>query len=655
MGPSSRFESTERRMSRHKAAHIDLGEFFTGGLSTSSFRKLTKAIKEEIAEGRVESAARAIRTAVQPDLDLQSSLNLHRLIGRLGDAAPEPARRIRVAVVSSYTADPITQLIELNLFARDVRAEVYRADYGVLRQEILDPSSGLYSFKPDYLLLTPSWRDIVHLPKPGDGGERARELIRTEVADWLRLWEIAHERLGCEVIQDTFVQPAWRALGNRELQDPVSLGGTIRRLNIALADEAPSYVVLHDTEHLSASTGHWSWSDTRFFHVAKLPCAPASQVDYSHSIASLVTAKLGLSKKCLVLDLDNTLWGGVIGDDGLEGIRLGQGEAEGEAFVAFQEYVKRLKDRGVVLAVCSANDEKNAKEAFEKHPGMVLTLEDISCFVANWGSKADNIRTIAETLSLGLDSFVFFDDDAMQRSLVRRHVPEVEVPEVPSDPADYVRTLDKHRYFQVVSISAEDLVRTESYKANAKRIRLRESTETMDDFLASLEMRERTIPIGPMEVERSAQLINRSNQFNLTTRRRTLSELKAIIEDESWLTRCVFLTDRFGDNGLISVLLAHRDGAVLEIDTWVMSCRVLRRGVELHLWNCLVGEARRMGIERIVAEYLPTSKNGLVQDHYRKLGLDLVESDDTGRTKWECRVKDAPTPIASHHLQSVAS
>ena len=299
-------------------------------------------------------------------------------------------------------------------------------------------------------------------------------------------------------------------------------------MNRTLAERAPAYVTIHDADHLAASAGRWRWADERFFHHAKLPCAPECLVDYAHSVGSLVAAQTGVGKKCLVLDLDNTLWGGVIGDDGLGGIKLGQGEGEGEAFLSFQRYVKSLKSRGVILAVCSKNEDHIAREAFEKHPEMVLRLEDISCFVANWVDKATNLRTIAQRLNIGLNSLVFVDDNPVERAIVRQLVPEVAVPEMPSDPTGYVRALERHRYFQVVSLNAEDYQRTEMYRANSAREEAETSAGTVEDFLRSLEMTARTGPIDKASLERSVQLINRSNQFNLTTRRYAVAEVVAM-------------------------------------------------------------------------------------------------------------------------------
>ena len=363
--------------------------------------------------------------------------------------------------------------------------------------------------------------------------------------------------------------------------------------------------------------------------------APEFIVDYGFSAASLLAAQMGLSKKCLVLDLDNTCWGGVIGDDGLGGIRLGQGDAEGEAFVAFQQYAKALKQRGVLLAVCSKNEEHIAKEVFEKHTEMVLRLDDISCFMANWTDKAANLREIARRLNIGLNSLVFIDDNPAERGLVRQLTPEVAVPELPEDPAGYIAAIEPYRYFQTLAIGKEDLQRAEYYRANSEREDALTGSANVEEYLRSLAMVARIGPITPMSLERSAQLINKSNQFNLTTRRRSAAEVSALVADSQWLTRTVSLADRFGDNGLISVLLAKVEGDSLVIDTWLMSCRVLKRGVETLLNNNICRWAAERGLRRICGDYIVTAKNDLVREHYAGLGYAKIADEGNGHTRWE--------------------
>ena len=316
-------------------------------------------------------------------------------------------------------------------------------------------------------------------------------------------------------------------------------------MNALLSEAAPAFVTVHDVDHLAAAWGRWIWDDARFVHQAKLPCAPEGLPDYAQSVASLIAAQMGVVKKCLVLDLDNTLWGGVVGDDGLGGIRLGQGDAEGEAFIAFQQYVKSLRQRGIILAVCSKNREETAREVFEKHTEMVLRLEDISCFVANWESKSTNLRTISSRLNIGLNSLVFVDDNPAERSIVRQLTPEVAVPELPEDVTGYIQALEQHRYFQVLNVGVEDFQRTEYYRTDGQRRQMEESAGDIESFLKSLEMIARTSPIRSDTLERSVQLISRSNQFNLTTRRYSAAEVMAIMKDRTWITRTVSLCRSF--------------------------------------------------------------------------------------------------------------
>ena len=422
------------------------------------------------------------------------------------------------------------------------------------------------------------------------------------------------------------------------MRHPAGLWRFLSRVNEALSDGAPPYVVLHDVDSLAALAGRRAWADERMFFHAKLPCAAEFIVDYGFSVASLLAAQLGLSKKCLVLDLDNTCWGGVIGDDGLGGIRLGQGDAEGEAFVAFQQYAKALKQRGILLAVCSKNEEHIAKEVFEKHSEMVLRLDDISCFMANWTDKAANLREIARRLNIGLNSLVLVDDNPAERALVRQLAPEVAVPELPDDPAGFIQAIEPYHYFQTLSIAQEDLQRAEYYRANVQREEALTASADVDDYLRSLSMIARIGPVTPMSLERTAQLINKSNQFNLTTRRRSAAEVRTIAADPQWLTRTVSLADRFGDNGLISVLLAKVEGDALVIDTWLMSCRVLKRGVEILLNNNLCRWAIGRRLRRICGEYVPTPKNDLVREHFAGLGYVKVSDDCAGHTLWEMRL-----------------
>jgi FkbH-like protein len=354
-----------------------------------------------------------------------------------------------------------------------------------------------------------------------------------------------------------------------------------------------------------------------------------------------------MSYKCLVLDLDNTLWGGVIGDDGLEGIVLGQGNAVGESYVAFQQYAKALTQRGVVLAVCSKNDEANALAPFAQHPEMVLKRNDIAVFTANWQDKASNLRNIAEQLNLGLDSLVFADDNPAERALIRQELPMVAVPEMPEDPADYVETVAAAGYFETIAVTEEDRARAQQYQANAAREAAKSSATDMPAYLRSLEMKLLWRKFDRVGLARITQLLNKTNQFNLTTRRYTEAEVLAILQKPNTLTMQLRLTDRFGDNGIIGLLIGDLNSRkMLVMDTWLMSCRVLGRQVEEATLNVLAEQAKIMGADGIEGVYLPTKKNGMVRDHYQRLGFQQTDSDADGGTHWRLPLDSfEPRPV----------
>ncbi len=341
----------------------------------------------------------------------------------------------------------------------------------------------------------------------------------------------------------------------------------------------------------------------------------------------------------LVLDLDNTLWGGVIGDDGVNGIALGKGHPAGEAYCAMQCYALRLKERGVILAVCSKNDEVNALAPFQEHVDMVLKRSDIACFVANWNDKASNLRQIASQLNIGTDALAFVDDSPFERNLIRQEMPEVMVPELPQDPAFYVECIAQSGYFEALSITAEDRERAGQYRANLVRESLRANATDLEGYLDSLAMEMVWRRFDYAGLQRVVQLINKTNQFNLTTKRYSEADIRSLMSDGNLLTWQMRLKDRFGDNGVIAILIARSPGnGDLDLDTWLMSCRVLGRQVEEAALNLVVEDARRLGIRRIIGLYRPTEKNGMVKDMYQRLGFSLLESDGASVTRWALHV-----------------
>ena len=405
-------------------------------------------------------------------------------------------------------------------------------------------------------------------------------------------------------------------------------------------------VVLVDAARLACNVGLENWHDPRHWHASKISFSPEFIATYADLVARTLAAVRGKSRKCLVLDLDNTLWGGVIGDDGVEGIDLGQGSATGEAFLAVQRMALELRGRGVLLAVCSKNDEAVARRPFREHPDMLLREDDIAVFQANWTDKATNLRAIAQALNIGVDALVLLDDNPAERLQVRQSAPVVATPELPQDPALYPRTLAAAGYFEAVSVSDEDRSRAAFYQADNRRAAvLAAATDDMDAYLTSLEMVCTIAPFDPISRVRVAQLVNKSNQFNLTTRRYSEAEIQAAEVDPRRHTVQIRLLDRFGDNGLICVLIADKGLQSWSIDTWLMSCRVLGRRVQEAALQALVGAARAAGATELIGRYIPSAKNQMVKDHYERLGFELMESGSDGATTWRLPVAAFVAPV----------
>ena len=464
-------------------------------------------------------------------------------------------------------------------------------------------------------------------------------------------WRQARERFNnVSILQQTLLAVLPRVMGSNERRHGLSPAALIERMNAALADRADAAGVdLVDPGSVTIGRDPSTWYDPLMWYKAKQEVSAIASPLYGDIVARVLAAQQGRSAKCLVLDLDNTLWGGVIGDDGLEGIVLGQGSPGGEAFLAVQQHALELSRRGVILAVCSKNDEANALLPFESHPDMLLRRGDISAFVSNWNDKASNIRAIAEILNIGLDSLVFLDDNPFERNQVRQALPSVSVPEVSDDPGLVPFCLADAGYFEAVAVTGDDLKRREQYAANAERAKLREGAGDISAYLSSLEMRMPWHRFRPVDHERTVQLINKTNQFNLTTRRYTSADVTAVADDPRAVGLTFRLIDSFGDNGIIAIVIARVDEAhVATIDTWLMSCRVLGRGVEGATLDVLVAEVAALGATSLVGVYVPSEKNGMVRDHYVKLGFlpaETLPDDGPGATRSRLTIAEhTPTP-----------
>lgn len=590
------------------------------------------AVRALAEAGEAVAAFRQLVELSRPEDEFPVQRKHARLFARL-PRQDLNLRPIKVALLAGSTTNHFAEILALWLGFQGFSAEIYQAPFGQTVQEVLDPTSGLYTFAPDVVWIFDTWRDV-HLDVVNGADRKAvNASIDQAVKSKAVLWEMLHRYSSALIFHNNLDIPSHDVFGHFEANVPWSRRALMRSYNLRLADAVSDGIILFDLDHVSSCWGKDRWIDERYWYHSKHAFAFDALGTVAFQFARLVAAAKGLSRKCLVLDLDNTLWGGVIGDDGLDGILLGNGAA-GEAFQNFQQYVRALKERGIILAVCSKNEDANAREPFLSHPGMRLSLDDIAVFRANWENKADNIRHIAATLNIGLDSLVFVDDNPAERALLRSCLPMVEVVDLPSDPSGYVDALHRSHLFEAVSFSREDALRNEFYRANAGRTELRAQFADLTSYLASLEMSSETGPLDSFSLPRSAQLINKSNQFHLTGRRYSEVELRALTARSDWACRYFTLRDRLGDNGLIAVVLLRRVGEEALVDTWVMSCRVLGRGMEEFILNELVLKASSMGCGWLLGRYVPGKKNGLVAGLYERLGFAPHAGGEAGETWW---------------------
>lgn len=560
-------------------------------------------------------------------LDFVKTNALDSVLAASKVAPPMGSKPVRLAILGSSTQAHLHAGIRIGGLRRGISVTTYEGDYGQYWQELSDPGSALHEFRPNAVLLA---LDAHHLAASVNAlmtqAETAQAL--TEMLDRISTcWRLARDTFNCPVIHQTALPVHPLLLGENEHRLAGSKAAFITQLNAALRPLADGAGVdLLALDDRSVHDGIRAWHDPALWHRSKQEVSPVAAPLYGDLIGRLLAAKQGRSYKCLVLDLDNTLWGGVIGDDGLAGIALGQGSALGEAYVAFQAYTRELARRGVILAVCSKNDEANALEPFEKHPDMILRRSDIACFVANWDDKVTNIRAIAEELNIGLESLVFVDDNPFERSLVRQALPLVAVPEIGEDPTAYAQTIADAGYFESLAVTREDRERTGQYQGNRLREKMKNSATDLPSYLSGLKMELVWSRFDKIGLPRIVQLINKTNQFNLTTRRHTEEDVLAVMADPLAFGLQLRLIDRFGDNGIISIIIGKMlDESDLGIDTWLMSCRVLGRNVEQATLRLVAEQARWLGARRLVGEYIPTSKNGMVKGHYSKLGFTVKE------------------------------
>ena len=581
-------------------------------------------------------------------LDARQARRLARTIDRLIEAGDDvaPLSRLRLVVLSNATFDFIADHMPAAAARHGVALDLILPPFDQAMQEALDPNSRTARSGADAILLAfdHNWYGLGGGALGDPAGALDRALDRLEA-----LASALAASTRASLIFSTVPPPPGALFGSFDARVAGSPRALIDALNegiVRLATERTA--LLLDTDALAASLGTDNWFDPVQYFAYNLPFASRFDAVYADWVGRLLGAARGKARKCLVLDLDNTLWGGVVGDDGVEGLALGPGGARGESFLAIQKMARRLKERGVILAVSSKNDDAVARAAFQSHPEMVLRLEDIAVFQANWLDKATNLEAIARTLNIGLDALVLLDDNPAERAQARAALPMVAVPELADDPAWFPWTLMQAGYFEAVGYSEEDRIRASAYASDARRAEVQATTRDLGDYLSSLEMRLTVAPFDATGRTRIAQLINKTNQFNLTTKRYSESQVAAMEGDPTVITLQVRLSDRFGDLGMIGIVIAHLlDGAdgvrEADVDSWLMSCRVLGRKVEEAMLALVLERAAAAGVGLIRARYRPTAKNGMVRDLFDRLGLSLIEADAEGVRHYQLSLSEAET------------
>jgi len=532
------------------------------------------------------------------------------------------APRFRLALLG----DCATQLLATALkgYARytGLILDLFDADYNQLDAQIMDPTSELYAFDAETVLLYMCAEKLQQVFYDTPAVQRSSFADRM-FEKILAYWQTFCAKSRAVLLQFNFVSIDDGCFGSYALKTADSFPFQLQKLNLLMAEGCQTHknVFLIDLDSVQSQCGRRNTFEDKLFYIAKMPLSLEVLPETAKRVLDVIHALRGKVKKCVILDLDNTLWGGSIGDDGLNGIQIGD-LGDGLAFSQLQHWLKALRERGILLAVCSKNNEDIAKEPFLRHPEMVLRLEDISMFVANWEDKASNIRMIQQTLNIGMESMVFLDDNPFERNLVRSLIPELSVPELPEDPALYVSYLQNLNLFETVSYSPDDANRTRQYQEEAERTMLQASYGSYDDYLAGLEMTADAKSFDPFHYPRIAQLTQRSNQFNLRTIRYTEAQIEALAASENHITRYYTLRDKFGDYGLISVVVMDKQSEnTLFISEWLMSCRVLKRGMEEFIINDLITLARENGYTRVIGEYIRTRKNAMVADIYERMGF----------------------------------
>lgn len=545
-----------------------------------------------------------------------------------------------IAILGGSTTNTLMNVLELFLLNYGIKPHFYESEYNMYYEDGMFDNPRLETFQPDIIYIHTSYRNIMEYPALSDRAEDVDRKLQLTYGKFEALWEHIAQTYHCPIIQNNFELPFYRIMGNREASDFRGSINFVNRLNQRFYEYIDSHenIFVHDIAFEQADYGIRKWSDPYYWHMYKYACCVPAIPDSAYNVANIIKSIFGKNKKVLNLDLDNTLWGGVIGDDGPDNIEIGQETSLGQTYAEFQSYIKRQKDIGVILTANSKNEESNALEGFQR-PDSTLQRNDFIVFKANWDPKSQNLAETAQELNLGTDSFVFVDDNPAEREIIRQSFDGIGIANLDT-PERYIASIDRAGYFELTHFSTDDMQRNEMYQANIARSQAQTNFQDYGEYLKSLEMEGEIKPFTPVYMSRISQLTNKSNQFNLTTKRYTQAQIEEAAADPMKITLYGKLEDKFGDNGVVSVVIGSRKEDDLHIDLWLMSCRVLKRDMEYAMMDELVNKCMNTGIKRIVGYYYPTKKNGMVSDFYAGQGFDKIQEDDEGNTVWEYHITE---------------
>lgn len=545
----------------------------------------------------------------------------------------------KIAVLGGSTTNDVVSLLEIFLLEQGIECEFYQSEYNKYWEDAVFPNGELEDFSPDIIYIHTSYRNIteyvldMNLTK-----DDVTEMLEREYEHFKQMWESITLKYSCPIIQNNFEMPVYRILGNRDAWDFHGFINFINRLNDKFYEYAAEHesFFINDINYLSSCCGLDTWSDPSYWYMYKYSVNPCFIPELSYNISNIIKSILGKNKKALALDLDNTLWGGVVGDDGVDGIEIGRETASAECFLAFQKYVKEHQKIGVLLGVCSKNDYENAIAGLN-HPDGILKPDDFINIKANWEPKDLNISAMAEEIGILPESIVFVDDNPAEREIVSGQLgvsaPKMDIPE------NYIKAIDRCGFFEVTAFSEDDVKRNDMYKANAQRAAVIKKFDNYDDYLNSLEMVGTIGDFQSHDIQRITQLTNKSNQFNLTTKRYTQTEIEQLTSDDNYIRLCGRLEDKFGDNGIVSVVIGKKENLTLKIDLWLMSCRVLKRNMEFAMLDTLVSYAKAQGIEKIIGYYYKTKKNNMVKNLFGDFGFEKISENENEDTVWELNIQ----------------